>query len=197
VDNAVVRFLFDDWQLSGENAFVSGDYAPVFIATTDNFDFTGGDGGQGTNVAPPNGGDVRVVRPRIVGDPMGDGDATPGAPGNWLNAAAFARPAGRGDYGNAPRYVFRGPGINNWNLSLVKNFPFGNGRRRVQLRVEAYNVLNHTQFGCAYQSPTCTYPGIDNTARFDPAGNQVNAAFGEATVARNARIMQGSIRFSF
>ena len=49
-----------------------------------------------------------------------------------------------------------------------------------------YNVLNHTQFSA-----------IDNTARFDAAGNQVNANFGDATTARNPRIMQASLRFSF
>jgi hypothetical protein len=49
-----------------------------------------------------------------------------------------------------------------------------------------YNLLNHTQFSA-----------VDNTARFDAAGAQVNAAFGKATAARNPRIMQGSLRFSF
>jgi hypothetical protein len=49
-----------------------------------------------------------------------------------------------------------------------------------------FNVLNQTQFAT-----------IDNTARFDAAGNQVNASFGEAATARNPRIMQGSIRLSF
>jgi hypothetical protein len=33
--------------------------------------------------------------------------------------------------------------------------------------------------------------------RFDAAGNQVNANFGKATGARNPRIMQGSVRFTF
>jgi hypothetical protein len=183
-DSAVVKFLFDDWQLSGENAFVSGDWAGVVLATTDNFDFTGGTGGQGTDI----GGGVRVVRTRIVGDPIpsGDRDPTPGGSGRWLDPAAFARPSGRGDIGDAPRYLFRLPGINNWNLSVFKNFPLGGGRRRLQLRVEGYNVLNHTQWS-----------GIDTTLRFDPAGSQTNANFGKATSARNPRIIQGSVRFSF
>ena len=41
------------------------------------------------------------------------------------------------------------------------------------------------------------YPGIDNTLRFDATGKQVNANFGKATAARNPRIMQGSVRFTF
>jgi Carboxypeptidase regulatory-like domain/TonB-dependent Receptor Plug Domain len=181
-DNVLMRAVLDNWQLSGENAFVSGDWAGVILATTDNFDFTGGDGGTGGDI----GGGVRVVRPDVVGDPMGgDRDATPGASGNWLNWDAFARPSGRGDFGDAARYVFRQPGIDNWNLSLFKNFPLG-GRRRLQFRWEMYNVLNHTQFMT-----------VDNTARFDAAGQQVNGAFGEATAARNPRIMQASVRFAF
>jgi hypothetical protein len=181
-DNTVTRFLLDNWQLSGENAFVSGDWTPVFMTTVDSFDFTGGTGGTGGDA----GGGVRVVRPRIVGTPQSGGDPTPGTEGRWLDPAAFTRPAGRGDIGNAGRYVFQTPGINNWNLSLFKNFPLGNGRRRVQFRVEAYNLLNHTQFST-----------IDNTVRFAANGDQVNTTFGKATAARNARIMQGSIRFSF
>jgi len=190
-NNGVVRLLFDDWQLSGENAFASGDWAPVLITTTDNFDFTGGTGGQGQDV----GNGLRVVRPRIVGNVIpSDRNAAPDSPGSWLNAGAFARPA-RGEYGDEPRYVFRMPGINNWNLSFFKNFPLGNGKRRLQFRWEMYNVLNHTQFGAAYG--ITGYPGIDNSARFDAAGNQVNANFGKATAARNPRIMQGSVRFTF
>jgi hypothetical protein len=175
-----MRLLLDNWQLSGENAFVSGDWAPVILATTDNFDFTGGDGGTGGDV----GGGVRVVRPVVVGDPTSGGSATPGAPGSWLNVAAFARPSGRGDHGNAPRTVFQLPGIDNWNMSVFKNFSVGG--KRLQFRWEVYNVLNHTQFS-----------GIDNTARFDATGAQVNANFGKATSARNPRIMQGAIRFTF
>ena len=44
-NNAFVRAVFDNWQLSGENAFVSGDWAPIVLGTTDTFDFTGGTGG--------------------------------------------------------------------------------------------------------------------------------------------------------
>ena len=182
-DNGVVRLLLDDWQLSGENAFVSGDWSDVLLATTDNFDFTGGDGGQAGDV----GDGLRVVRPNIVGPltSVEDRDPTPGAPGSWLNWAAVARPSGRGDYGNAARYNFQLPAIVNWNLAFFKNFPVG-GTRRLQFRWEMYNVLNHTQFSA-----------IDRTARFDALGQQVNQAFGDATSARNPRIMQGSVRFSF
>jgi hypothetical protein len=60
------------------------------------------------------------------------------------------------------------------------------GARRLQFRVEAYNVLNTLQF-----------KDVDKGARFDPAGNQVNANFGKAITACNPRIMQVSVRFNF
>jgi hypothetical protein len=180
-NNAAMRLILDNWQLSGENAFVSGDWMPVILTTADNADFSGGDGGMGNDI----GGGVRTVRPNVAGDVYGDGHAAPGAPGSWLNAAAFSRPLGRGDIGNADRYVFQGPGISNWNLSLFKNFLLG-GNRRLQFRWEMYNVLNHTQF-----------LAIDNTVRFTALGEQTNTAFGKATSARNPRIMQASLRFGF
>ena len=72
--NAFTRGLLDGWQLSGVNAFVTGEWAGVTLATTDGFDFTGGDGGTGGSLGGPNplGGTfvndgLRVVRPDIVG----------------------------------------------------------------------------------------------------------------------------------
>jgi hypothetical protein len=49
-----------------------------------------------------------------------------------------------------------------------------------------YNAFNHTQFN-----------GVNNTARFNPAGEQVNAQFGRVTSARPERRMQAALRFNF
>jgi hypothetical protein len=172
----------DGWQLSGENAFVSGDWAPVILTTTDNFDFTGGDGGTGSDL----GGGLRNVVPTMTCDPM----AHTGSPlTGYFDTSCFARPSGRGDYGNAPRNAVRKPGIDNWNLALFKNVAIG-GRRSFQYRLEAYNVLNHTEFA-----------DIDRTARFDTTGAQVNANFGTAigigSPTRSPRTLQMSLRFNF
>ena len=180
--NRGLHYLLDGWQLSGENAFVSGDWAPVILTTVDNFDFTGGDGGTGGDL----GGGLRSVRPDMVCDPM----ANTGSPlTGWFDTACFKRPSGRGDYGDAPRNAVRRPGIKNWNLALFKNFRLG-GRRSFQYRLEAYNVLNNVQFS-----------DVDRTARFDAAGTQVNANFGTAigiaNPTRPPRVIQMSVRFSF
>jgi hypothetical protein len=190
-----MRGLLDGWQLSGENAFVSGEWAGITMSTTDGFDFTGGDGGTGAGLGGANGlgagftnDGMRLVRPRVVGVvtlPRGDRDPLTG----WFNTAALARPNGRGDYGDAARTLIERPGVNNWNVSLFKNFGLG-GARKLQFRVEAYNVLNHTQFR-----------ELNRNAQFDPNGNQVNANFGTVlgvtSPTRNARIVQMSLRVNF
>ena len=52
-------------------------------------------------------------------------------------------------------------------MSLMKNFSIGNGRN-LQVRAEAYNVFNTTQ-----------YQGVNTVATFDFAtGVQTNPAFG-------------------
>lgn len=192
--NAFTRGLLDGWQLSGVNAFVTGEWAGVTLGTTEGFDFTGGDGGTGGSLGGPNplGGTfvndgLRVVRPEIVGVvPLSRGQRDPLT--GWFNTAAFARP-GRGEYGDAPRHLIQRPGINNWDLSLFKNFPVGDGRS-LQYRLEAYNVLNHTQF-----------QEINRNAIFDPNGTQTNASFGTVfgvtSPTRPARVLQMSMRFSF
>ena len=173
-DHMLTRALLDGWQVSGDTAVVSGDWNGASTSTTDNFDFTGGDGG---------------TRPRINGDVVchGDGncDPTPGAPGSYFNIAAFSRLTGRGDIGNAPRSFYRMPKIVNSNISAFKNFSMGGGRK-VQFRWEMYNVFNQVN-----------WLELNTTAQFNPAGEQVNANFGKATRARDPRIMQGAIRFTF
>lgn len=193
--NPFLRGMLGGWQLSGVNAFVSGEWAGVTLSTSDGFDFTGGDGGTGAGLGGSNplGGTfvndgLRVVRPDIVGVvqlPRNQRNALTG----WFNTAAFARPSGRGDYGDAPRHMLQRPGVNNWDLSLFKNFGFGD-RRSLQFRLEAYNVLNHTQF-----------QEINRNAQFDASGTQTNANFGTVVgvtrPTRAARVVQMSLRFSF
>ena len=172
-DNWFARGALDGWQLSGNTAFVSGDWAGVTFTTTDNFDFYGG------------GITGRVVMTGVDPRSGEDTDPNPDGTGTYLNPAAFARPSGRFDYGNAPQRFFRLPWIKNTDLALFKNFQMG-GTKRIQFRWEVYNLFN-----------TVNWSQIDTGLRFDPAGQQVNANFGKATTARDPRLMQLSFRFSF
>jgi hypothetical protein len=166
-DNAVVRLLFDNWQVSGITTFASGIPREVTFTTVDGANITGG-------------GDTSRIS--VTGNPnLPRGERTPE---RFFDTSVFVRPA-RGDFGNASRLAVRGPGINNWDITFFKNFPI-KGRTKLQFRWEMYNALNHPQ-----------YLDVDRVARFDAQGNQVNARFGQVITARTPRIMQGSLRFTF
>ena len=124
------------------------------------------------------------ISPRIlvVGDPvLPKGDRTFN---QNFRTDVFRLPAA-GTLGFMSKNMLRGPGINNWDIALFKNFAIREGMR-VQFRSEFYNAFNHTQFS-AY----------DSTARFDATGAQVNAQFGQFTAARDPRIVQLAIRLQF
>ena len=69
----------------------------------------------------------------------------------YFNTAAFALQA-PGTFGNSARNNVRGPGINNWDFSVFKDFSLprfagGSGEGpKLQFRAEFFNFLNHTQF---------------------------------------------------
>jgi hypothetical protein len=72
-------------------------------------------------------------------------------------------------------------------MSIFKNIPVFKERAHFQLRFEAYNAFNHTQFS-----------GVNSSATFNTAtGQQTNAAFGSVTAARTARVGQASLRVTF
>jgi hypothetical protein len=166
-NNAAVRAAFDNWQVSGITSFQSGTPLGIGLSTTDAADITGG--GDGARV-------VVLSNPIL---PKSERTIQ-----RHFRTDVFARPA-QGTWGNAPRDVIRGPGLNSWDISIFKNFPVSD-IGRFQFRWELYNAFNHAQF-----------QGVDTTARFDPAGNQVNGRFGAYTSTGPGRVMQGSLRFIF
>ncbi len=69
---------------------------------------------------------------------------------SWISSSAFALPA-LGTYGNLGQYNLKGPGVLQLNMGLSRTFRVQE-RRTVQLRGEAFNLLNHlnpnTPSGC-------------------------------------------------
>ncbi len=168
--NAFSRWVLDGWESSGIVSFISGQPLGVGFSTTDGAEISG---------SPTE--DLRID---VVQNPVLSKDQRTFS--RNFNTAAFRRPA-RGAYGNAAKDLIRGPGTNNWDLSLFKNFHFGaEGAKSLQLRWETYNTWNHTQFS-----------SLDAGARFDPDGNQVNGRFGEFTDTRPARRMVLAVKFYF
>lgn len=54
-------------------------------------------------------------------------------------------------FGNAPRFIdeIRYSRVNNWDISLAKNFTFWRERFKLQYRAEMFNAFNRVQFGRA------------------------------------------------
>jgi hypothetical protein len=111
-------------------------------------------------------------RANLVGDP----DSGDRSINKWFNTAAFAQPA-LGEFGNSGRNILRGPGINNFDLALFKNFELPRNMR-LQFRLESFNAFNHPQWSSV------------NT-------NVTSPQFGVITGARPGRINQLGFKFLF
>jgi hypothetical protein len=99
-------------------------------------------------------------------------------PTAWFQPTSFA-PEPIGSFGNVSRNKYYGPGINNTNLILAKNFNVSkDGTIRFQIRMESDNVFNHTQF-------------------INPSGTFDSGLFGQISSAASARQTQlaGKIYF--
>jgi hypothetical protein len=64
-------------------------------------------------------------------------------PDNWIDASAFAPPAG--PLGTARRNSLRGPGLQVVDLAAVKHFATGEDND-LEFRVELFNAFNHPNF---------------------------------------------------
>ncbi|MGH9632529.1 MAG: hypothetical protein ACRD7E_29845, partial [Bryobacteraceae bacterium] len=85
-------------------------------------------------------------RPNLVGDPFPSGwEKTYGPGGLYFDPAAFDAPP-QYTFGNLGRNALRGPGFINLDFGLFKNFNFSE-RYRLQIRGEAFNLLNNSNFG--------------------------------------------------
>jgi hypothetical protein len=107
---------------------------------------------------------------------------------HWFNTASFVQPLA-GQFPNSHRDIIIGPGINNWDLGLGKDFKITE-RAAFQFRAEAFNVFNHHQYG---------FDPFTSTGIGAPVDNNPNdgAAFGTVTAARPGRILQLGGKFVF
>jgi hypothetical protein len=86
-------------------------------------------------------------------------------------------------YGNVGFDAVRGPGRNNFDLSLKKNFAFTE-RFKLEFRADAFNAWNHTQFS--------------GDANNGGLGNNFNSGnFGQITKAFDGRQFQLGLKLMF
>ncbi|MBI3491244.1 MAG: TonB-dependent receptor [Acidobacteria bacterium] len=89
-----------------------------------------------------NTGSGRISRADCVGDPVPSGfDQTIDG---WFDPTAFKVPANF-TYGNCGSNTVRGPGSKSMNLSVFRSLPMGD--RRLEFRVETFNLFNWINWG--------------------------------------------------
>jgi hypothetical protein len=175
--------LVDGWQLSGQSTFQTGSpFTPGFSIS----------GATNQNIT---GSYTEGARLALIGQPnTGSSD-----PYNRINASAFAAPK-VGSIGlEAPRNYLINPGIVNFNLSLQKSFSIKE-KATIQLRADAFNVFNHTQFSGINSTLNISAltGGTFTNLYLKPDGtvNNING-FGTVNGARDPRIMQLVARIRF
>jgi Carboxypeptidase regulatory-like domain len=162
-DNHLMKTMLGGWELSGIVMAASGP--PINIGLS---------GSNVTSIVPNS-----TNRPNVSGSL-----SNPHTVNEWFDTAAFSAP-GAGLWGNTPVNYVRGPGRDNWNLSMFKNFVFSESRgSMLQFRAEFFNVWNHTQF-----QANVVNGGISN--------NFGSSSFGQVQSTWDPRIIQLALKLYF
>jgi len=138
----VLNQVVGGWRVAGTTTLRTGQ--PILVSTP-----SGGVGGLGSqwyNIGHGRTTRPVMIRSQALGNTL-DGHAALEGSANqqfYMNPAAFRLPQGFeiGDVGSTfPNW--RGPGYSQWDLSVLKDFPFAGEKRYLQLRFEAQNLANH------------------------------------------------------
>ena len=156
------------WTISGITHFSSG-----FPVTLLNY------GDNSLLGAEPNGiNNYGVDEPEYIPGPL-HLNSNPRNGRSYFNTSLFSlQPLG--EPGNAKRRFFYGPGIDNYDMALLKSVPLTESKS-LQFRFEGFNLFNHAQF-------------------YGPAsvnGNINSSSFGEVVSAASPRRMQAGVKFIF
>ena len=137
--------------------------------------------------------------PLVGGDPLGLQDNNPfsfpdriagcnpitGDPAHYINTSCFTFAGKR--LGNVGRNSLTGPGLNDWDLSLIKNTHITE-RFNLQFRAEAFNLLNHSNFAT---------PDRVTAQIFDASGAVVPTAGQLKATSTSSRQMQFALKVLF
>lgn len=160
----VAEGILGGWRVTAINTMTSGLPVNLTYSPSSAFSVSG---------AP-------AYRPNLIGDVYApDGQRTID---NYLNASNVVIPASASQpFGDAPRNAARGPAIFTLDLGLHKGFNMPLAASRLELRVEAFNVLNRSNFN-------------------PPNGNRSAAGFGTITqiaAGTTPRQIQLGVKFYF
>lgn len=157
--NALLRAAVGGWELNGIMTLQSGNPFNVVSGVDNSQSALNGDHAD------------------VVGDWHLSGDRSKDNVINrYFNTAAFVVNA-PGTFGNTARNILRRPGVANIDFGTVKTFGLTE-RLRLQMRAEAFNLLNHAHLG-------------------NPNGNVSAANFGRITSAGSPRVIQLAMKLAF
>jgi hypothetical protein len=157
--------LLDGWEASGILTFQSG--FPIRITSSDDveeldstdlFEFPG----EPNLTAPFHTQNIRQNNGFVFD------------PNLFTNSTVAA-----GTIGNAPRTICCGPGINNWDMSFMKETNFGE-RLQMEFRGDIFNIWNHAQFY-----------SVDGDV------SDQGSTFGQVQHVHDPRLVQFSLKFRF
>jgi hypothetical protein len=187
-NNVIAKAVLDEWQLSGISTFLSGtrsNFTYNFTGAPSINTLTGGLGGSRVIIVC----DPNLPRSERTFERQYRTECV--RPPGPLTDPADTLYQGTG-VGAGQEDARMGLGYINHDMTLMKNFSIGGGRN-IQVRAEAYNVFNTTQ-----------YQGVNTVATFDFAtGVQTNPAFGSIQSNQNGvransnRVIQLGVRLSF
>jgi hypothetical protein len=164
--------LTNGWIISGITRFSTG--LPITLEEYDDHSLLGTNSAGGVGVLDvPNytGAPLNIINPRL--QDLHD------LKNPYFNVNAFPKEA-LGQLGDANRRFFHGPGLNNWDMALLKDLRLTESKR-LEFRAEFFNIFNHAQFSM----PSRTI------------GRREKSNFGFITTANPPRIGQVSIKFIF
>ena len=158
--------LLGGWQVAGVNTVNAGD--PVTLT------YTPGPAFQVSGIQQDFRG-ANNYRPNVTGEVL----VPNGTPQNYLSRDAVVLPTDPSQpFGNAGRNTVRGPRFWSLDVQATKRVPMPWPQGSLEVRVEAFNVLNRSNFRA-------------------PNGNRSANAFGTITSTYDPRILQVGVKLAF
>jgi hypothetical protein len=154
--NSAVNYLISGWQITGISMVQSGGPYNVTVEGNPSGNLDGND------------------RPNIVpGVPVYPAHKTVA---QWANPSAFVA-APQYTYGNVARDFLIGPGLADWDFSLIREFKL-NESKTLEFRAEMFNILNQANFALPNGDASCSCFGqIPNTV--PPIAGQASGGPGD------------------
>lgn len=168
--SGIANQIVGNWRVTGIISAQTGNW---FTPTDDVVNISNSDCG---------GAVFNCARPDVMGNP----NAAPCVPGTLFNTCAFVANTVLGTFGDAGRNIIRGPGLQNWDLSFIKQFPIKD-QMRFEFRAEFFNIWNHPNLQFA-----------DGTTTNENFSTERGASqFGFPTASLPPRLVQFALKFYF